>query len=80
MEGTLGSVEEGVLSGNGCGSPQEPAVQVPREETGPRRRYVSAPGWLPLRLQASGVSGLEERAHGEEDAQEDSLATDSLRY
>lgn len=80
MEGALGPVEEGALGGNGCASPQEPAVQAPREETGPCRRYVSAPGWLPLRLQASGVSGLEERAHGEGDAQEDSLATDSLRY
>lgn len=52
------AVEVVALGGNSCPcSQEEPQVQGHAEG-------VSAPGWLPLRLQASGVNGKEETTSG----------------
>lgn len=72
-------VKEGVLGGNGCASPQEPAPG-PTGGYWAMQKVCLCPRLLPLRLQASGVSGLEERVHGEGDAQKIAFVTDELRY
>lgn len=64
--GLCWAVEEVALGGNDCSGPQELLAQDPLEESGTCRRFVC---WLPLRLGAPDVSGMEGGACGEGGAQ-----------